>query len=149
MAAYEKYDLSGGWYEYLLAIIEMHCESTHAIAKIEKDDDKKRELEDIACEDEKLLSDLRQYIRKDMSIKLFPSQTHRIVHILLEACIILGGDAVDAEKEEYKAKKELIHLLKFSNTILSTVIEFAKSSVDDESEIEQDEENVPRDVGTP
>lgn len=149
MAAYEKYDLSGGWYEYLLAIIDLHCGHTQAYAKIEKDDDKKREFENIVCEDEKLLSDLRQYIRKDMSIKLFPSQTHRIVRILLEACIILQGDAEYAKEEESKANKKLIHLLKFSNKIFEDVVEFAKSSADDESEIEQEEENVPRDVGTP
>lgn len=149
MAAYEKYDLSGGWYEYLLAVIEMHCDRTRFVVQNEKDDDKKREFEDIICEDEKLLSDLRQYIRKDMSIKLFPSQTHRIVRILLEACVILQGDAEYAKEEESKANKKLIHLLKFSNKIFEDVVEFAKSSVDEESEIEQEEENVPRDVGTP
>ena len=148
MAAYEKYDLSNGWYEYLLAIIELHCGHTQAYAKIE-DDDKKREFEDIVCADEKLLSDLRQYIRKDMSIKLFPSQTHRIVRILLEACVILEGEAEYAKEEENKVYKELIHLLKFSNKIFKDVVEFAKSSAEDESEIEQEEENVPRDVGTP
>ncbi len=149
MAAYEKYDLSGGWYEYLLAIIEMHCGETHAIAKIEEDDDKKRELEDIACSDKKLLSDLRQYIRKDMTIKLFPSQTHKIVHILLESCLILGNDVVNAENEEHKAKKELTHLLKFCNKILTDVVEYSKSSTEYESEIEQEKENVPTEADTP
>lgn len=106
MAAYEKYDFSGGWYELLLAIIEMHCKRTLAVAEIEKDKDTKREFEDIACGDKKLLSDLRQYIRKDMTIKLFPSQTHKLVRILLEACLILGDDTVSEENEEYKTKEE-------------------------------------------
>lgn len=146
MSVYEKYDLSGGWYEYLLEIIEMHCERTQAIAEIETNDDDKRELEDIVNGDKKLLSDLRQYIREDMTIRLFPSQTHKIVHILLEACLLLANDAANAENEEYKARKKLTDLLKFCNAVLSAAVEFVKSSDTDESE---QEENVPRDVGTP
>ncbi len=60
MAAYEKYDLSGGWYEYLLAVIEMHCDRTRFVVQNAKDDDKKRAFEDIICDDEKSLSALME-----------------------------------------------------------------------------------------